>query len=641
MLLIIFTRKKIWVFIYHIAPVRMKFGEAGFLEYWGAPDQALEEHWDTIVDNFMQQCPSNFELNQDYIPVGIVLPFISEHQYNKDEKALQEFYSKQSCFGLVYVEHLIHAYIDSFPAQEKRRKDNFILFEALDDDLNAIAYFWKQKELVIKNFNFPNIGWKSGKNYLMNTLVSQFARDGLLLDEHDEATLSTSLKYPRKGSVVRFQKNNKLKIDVHYEFDEIEFESFFTQNLHELRVYFDALKEINFFIYKIILIGDFFNNFTLLEYFENELKLKQKIFDKDAGSDLKAFRRIAKAAFQNINQRGQLPTASVASEDDEGKQRSEQLKKLRHKRDKILTDIRSSCNQKEKSKKYLDKYSKLGNKAGIPPSIINWAIKDTIDKTTAISSNTEKNRPHEFKEIRPVEETYNSPLLPENLYTNTDIKPTQSIAPDPLPASQRMDFISRKKQFSLFELKRQFDVERIYQQVEFTQFDGFKKGETSRKVFHLINADDANDPNLLDRFKRIYLKESAYYQSVSSIQTIPFGKFYYRDFFEGISFRQYAQKRKFKKRFTLDKLSKDDLKVILLIWKEIDKIEFPWQALNADNILILETRNWKMVKSFDVQLKGCDASAYDRISLINRTHEVLKNEIGVDLYETLREKFKI
>ena len=197
------------------------------------------------------------------------------------------------------------------------------------------------------------------------------------------------------------------------------------------------------------------------------------------------------------------------------------------------------------------------------------------------------------------------------------------------------------KQDHLPDLKQFFRVEAMFSKTSFLFFKGQLLDTTDSRVFRVINAREAKDTDQLDRFRKLYKREASYYKQISSIYNSAYGYFYYRDFYDGISIDRYIKKIGLNKKRKLSSFNSNDLKLILLIWKEINGVKFACKNLKENNILVSSKLKWNLKREVSINFVGFDSTDCSREKMINDIHQIFERLLGTSLYAEFRNHFKL
>ncbi|MEM8898573.1 MAG: hypothetical protein AAGC85_10730 [Bacteroidota bacterium] len=173
----------------------------------------------------------------------------------------------------------------------------------------------------------------------------------------------------------------------------------------------------------------------------------------------------------------------------------------------------------------------------------------------------------------------------------------------------------------------------------------------TKKVTHIINHDvkvikilpteDLENEARVNAFDIVYQKELAYYQELSEVFQAKEGKYYFRNYIERNTLKDYVRKTGLDKKDSFEKLNSNDLKLILEVWREIKGLDISHSNLSEYNILVLTKRKWNFSKDMEIKLVGFTSGESTEKEMEEQVHKIWSKLIGADVYLDFRKKFKI
>ncbi|MEO0897361.1 MAG: hypothetical protein AAFY71_13225 [Bacteroidota bacterium] len=198
---------------------------------------------------------------------------------------------------------------------------------------------------------------------------------------------------------------------------------------------------------------------------------------------------------------------------------------------------------------------------------------------------------------------------------------------------------SKKARFSLgdiFSLKSDLlDDEFITKVVSY-------KSSSDLLTLRLLKKDvEALSPEKLGDFKKLHQKESAYYGQVSEISESKEGLYFYRPYIERNSLKNYLIRNGFTKKERVEDLSSNELKFILMVFKEVRSLSQMHAKLDENNIIVTEKRKWSLSKTVEIAFVGFSSSDVTNNEMVEATHQAFSRVMGETFYADFRRKFQL
>lgn len=115
----------------------------------------------------------------------------------------------------------------------------------------------------------------------------------------------------------------------------------------------------------------------------------------------------------------------------------------------------------------------------------------------------------------------------------------------------------------------------------------------NRKIIRMITDGELARPELKESFQRMYEKEKNYYRFNNLIQNAPGGaKYYFRDYYQGVSLRKYIQKLNLLRKRSYKDLKSNDINLIHAVLEATSHLPVSHRRLNEDHILVFAHKQW-------------------------------------------------
>ncbi|MFK7922590.1 MAG: hypothetical protein AB8H47_11575, partial [Bacteroidia bacterium] len=198
--------------------------------------------------------------------------------------------------------------------------------------------------------------------------------------------------------------------------------------------------------------------------------------------------------------------------------------------------------------------------------------------------------------------------------------------------------ILEQKNLSLSDI---FTIKGNLPDPEFATKRVMMKGDPEPKVVRVLGIKDLNNKARRADFQVLYQKELGYYQSVSQLAEAKEGMYYYREFIERQTLKQYVKKLGLTDKSTVEDLSSQDLKFILQIFKEVEDLPVAHANLSEENILVVSKRKWNLSKNLSIHFVGFTSEDITKAAMIKQTHKMFARTLGNNFYRDFRKKFQL
>ena len=235
-----------------------------------------------------------------------------------------------------------------------------------------------------------------------------------------------------------------------------------------------------------------------------------------------------------------------------------------------------------------------------------------------------------------------------------EVKPEVKKAPEPEPQikpDNKINLVPEEKVEPVKKLVKTKKIDKSLSDIfiikgalpdnEFSTKKVIMNGESEPKVVKVLGAKESIDPNKVARFRKLYEKEIKYYLEISEISEAAEGLYYYRNYLERTTLKDYVKKIGLDTKLDIDSLSSTDLKFILQVFKEVRELPVGHASLTEDNILVISKRKWNLQKNVEIKFVGFTVEDATQDEMIEQTHEVFSRLLGKAFYKDFREKFQL
>lgn len=668
--------------------------------------KVLERNMMSIVDSYEQYRKASGHASPAMIPTSVAFPVDAENNdSDKDREAVLEFLKpgQDNKLQLVHADNLPLSFVYGLDSYSDILSQPCVVLEALDEYLNLCYFNIEAKNGQIQNkdnglngklttnsqFNFvplKTFGMASGRQNLMKELEKDFTDAGLLLDDADKVELRRQLLGTAKDRHINIEKKHGVvNIQAKVHLDKRRYEEAVSVNKISLASRLNQTKLDHLGVSKVILLGEYLDNTVLHEYFEQELKIGNKLVARDITSDPDAFKTIidglARKTQEILELRAEEERMRKEEEDrkrrevEDRRRREEEERKRREaermaqiSRDKLMYEIRVNCTDPSKQSEYEETYVPQGIQVGIPREVLIWNIQQAI-QSAALDLPIEAPKieePEAVMQPTPATVTPGPSINPVSKATPTELSATENHEPPVAPPespntppaqeqeapSVESEKVEEVKPEDLIKsnglghapdrsLEELFEIDGVLLDPEFITKKVTHIVTHDVKVIKILPAADIDNPDRKEAFEHLYQKELAYYQELSEIHQAKEGLYYFRNFIERNTLKDYVRKNGMDKKDGFDKLTSNDLKTILEVWREIKGLPVSHANLTEYNILVITKRKWNLQKETEIKMVGFTSEDCTPKDMEEQVHKIWSKLIGPDVYLDFRKKFKI
>lgn len=662
-------------------PLVMALGPNNHVAHQAAPLSALQNQLANIKNSYKKQLEVASMSLPSLIPLSLIFSLSFTAAERKEIIKWLGHNGKE--FRLIQVSNPASSYLYYLDSKEGYKNENFVVLESLDDAVQLSYHFLKDDKREERYLSMPELGWKAGRAKIMAYLIEQLKQNGLQLDQQGLEILQDSILRYSGNKVFRISKESKeISIKAKIRLPSEKFNDLLLRNRSIIKSFFqkEEVKHLN--IYNVILMGSYFNNSVLQDYFSQQpelgnLTIRKKMDDEQAlaaavaGALLKTKDLLDAEKFRQLKaQEAQLIT-----------------------RNHLLAEIKELCTEGSKIEQYKLSFFPRAESLGIPREIALWHIKEKLQKVsiahqlmafepapTTVKSKETPSRQKSVLPSVPAEAVLSKPLAEANVDVLNEVDSSEGLdhsiatpqtdTEDGSNAEQALRELGQKafstpsNQVAEVEatpaltavtstkqadskarhypvLLSYFTIDRIYANAPFLYFKGRMKGDKVLKVVRFISTDELADSQLALRFRQLYDWEASYYDDLSTLFTTENGKYYYRNFIEGKQLADYIVENEIDKKQTIAALSSQELQLLQLIWEEINGLKFACKNLNQDNFIVTAKLKWNLQKELGISIVDFPAEEGTKEQMYASVHAMLETLLRENVYSEFIEKFKL
>jgi hypothetical protein len=690
MLHLLFTRTKI-VAGYQTGstPQLLLFDEEPFLRY---PDQSPLKG----VDHYFPALVSAYREAADHsggqpIPLSIALPT----DISSADRAMvrQQFLqTKSPAFELIHEDNLAVSFLMGMVASQRIEDQHVAVLEALEHHTN-VCFFrpgpsHSEAELIKLNTPFSgeffeshllkDFGPVAGNGQVLSDLLKSFTQAGLKVDFKGQTDLAHQLE--QVTSPFRFQINQeteRVTLAGEVRLSDDEYEQLMTSNRDRLQPFLNenVLKQQK--TAHVLLLGDYLHQPSVLNYLKKDLKVGNRLVEDVPEGDAALFDIMLMGLASRSAQVQELIRLRKAEEARRAKLEAEI--KVKENREKLLERLQATCINPAKQEEYESEFVPLAVELGIPEVVIKWNISEALSRVSL----DEEAAKAGIKAEAPVPEPKaksngSSPSQPARSERKATPEPERSsnpkseskpvAAPQPVVASNgakgspvavaepkvntavktapemevETDSSSRKKPAlnAIFTLNDNLTGE------EFPSRKATFKGDSTIKLVRLLPEEKQADSQAVKRFEALYEKEKTYYGplgEISEVSEAKEGRYYFRDFIERNTLKEYITRVGLDKKQKVEDLSSDDLKFILQVFKSVQELTVTHAQIDETNILVLNKRRGLLRRGGQAEIRftGFTSQSSTQEQMTQATHQAFARLMGTKFYTDFRKQFQL
>ncbi len=471
-----------------------------------------------------------------------------------------------------------------------------------------------------KVFFLDEVGMEPGRENILQKLVSSFQDAGLSIDETDIEDLRQQVKNPmRNGNFTLVKSNDLISITAKANLSQDGLEALMTQDHSKLGSFLQEndLNELG--IKEVVVMGRYLKLPLIQEYLKENLQLEERLL----GNQLLDENEELLTIFNGLSKLGDKELTKRLEEERRKKEELEQkrLKELQMQadRDALMIEIRESCVDPDLIEEYEATYTLKGEKIGLPKEVVIWNIQEAI-RIAKLGANI-PNKPEVFTSVSLVQPHIGKVEVPPQVSPDSgkDTTPSNSV---PILSSL-------------------FEVRGVLPDNEFQTKKVYDKKTKELRVLRLCSKQKKNDTESKKKFQHLYEKELAYYGELGDIKEVEEGSYYLRPYFERNTLKEYVRRTEISNKKSIEQLGSSELKLILMVMKEINDLQISHVDINENNILVITKRRWGMNKDMSIKLVGITSEDIPREDMIAQSHRMWERLLGEGFYKHFREKFNL
>ncbi|MBT8220108.1 MAG: hypothetical protein KJP00_09795 [Bacteroidia bacterium] len=183
-----------------------------------------------------------------------------------------------------------------------------------------------------------------------------------------------------------------------------------------------------------------------------------------------------------------------------------------------------------------------------------------------------------------------------------------------------------------FLLSDEFVVKERFKDQEFLLFRGYKKLNRIVRLHRYVDYKDFKDLDRSIAFISTYKKERKLYPTISMVVNGRSGKYYYFPDIKAASLRDIIAKSRLgigSKR----PVKSDDLKVLIDIYRAIEKLPITFTNLTADNILIKQNKWWRSGGENEIFFLGVNSENTTKEDMTQKLDDLLQSLMNPETFD--------
>lgn len=628
MLCLLFTREKLFFGVANNQSALLNIHGKSYIDLGpSGPQEALENNLDAIKTAYQRVLQDSGAPVPGKIQLMVAFPkdFPKKQKEPGTQSLIKQLIEEVAGdeFDVVAAFENSRALISGLSGNGETKSDTpRLVLDALDESVSLYyeGLNGKAAENGKSKVQFlQELGMEPGRQHVLNKLVSSFEDAGLSLDRHDIEDLKQQVKNPmRNGNFTLVKSNGLISITAKANLPQDGLEALMTQDHTRLGSFIqaDSLAELG--IQDVVVMGKYLKLPLIQEYLKQELNLEGKL----RGTQLLEENEELQAILTGLARLGDQELVKRREEELRRKEEEEQKRlkelQLQADRDALMIEIRESCIDPERLEEYKSTYIDRGEKIGLPKEVVSWNIQEAL-RIARLNAGGTKN-PEVFSSVSLVQ----PPI--QTATPHTPMPPMEEEAP---------------QQVELPVLSSIFEVRGVLPDSEFQTKKVFDKKSKEVKVLRLCTQQKKQEAEAKEKFQHLFKKELAYYGELGDIKEAEEGLFYLRPYFERNTLKEYVRKTEISNKRVIEQLGSSELKLILMVMKEINDLQVPHADINENNILVLTKRRWGMSKDMSIRFVGFTSKDVSKEEMEKQCHRMWERLLGEGFYKQFREKFNL
>ena len=667
------------------------FGDKPYLERTGqSPLKALDDFLGDLIQAYRETMGDQY---LSPIPLAFALPNDANTAEKAQVRSKFKSLAQPASFSIVHEDNLATAYLLGHLYAKGEALAPAVVLDASEQHTN-VCFFQpgsqpQGKELLKVNdpfvgeesevFILKDFGPSAGQEKVLSEVLKSFTEAGLNVDFKGQTELAKQLEKARSPYIFQInQETRRVTIAGEMRLKDKEYQALITSNRERLG---DHLNERNLKQRKVahvVLLGGYLHLSENLSYLRDELKLAELLREGGMEDQDHTYEAMVMGLSLRAARVRELMRLRAAEEARRAKLEAEI--KAKEGRESLLQRLQSICVDPARKEEYEHEFVPAGEELGIPEVVIKWNISEALNRialeqeaSKAGLSQAEKaketpkaktngsanghsggssNGDGKAEEKKPAGKSKEKPKVqpkPEPVLAHAEPQPaggqpSKAAGPVAVAEPKTEEQADNKRGPSLNAI---FLLENTIPGEEFPSRRASFKGDTVVKLVRLLPTEQAEDEAAVRRFERLHEKEVAYYGplgEISEISEAKEGRYYFRDYLDRYTLKDYVQKAGLDKKRKVDDLSSEDLKFILQVFKSVQELEQPHNQLSEDHILVMNKRRGLFSRGggpAEIRFVGFTSEEADMEKMVNDTHEAFTRLLGEQFYRDFRKQFQL
>lgn len=676
----------------------LHFSDKPFLEIQGkSPIKSLDLYLPELVSSYRNTMGDSYV---DPIPVAYATPVdMSSADRAKIRNQLNNL-AQPASFDIIHEDNIGTSFLRGKLFQDGQEDKPSIILDSFGSFTNVCVYKPGKKlegEELLKVgdpfmgesfdiYPIKGFGKSAGKEKLLSEVLKSFSDAGLKIDVKGQTDLALQLDNAHSPYVFQInQETSRVTIAGEVRLNGSEYQELITHKQDRLLAHLNDRNLKQHSIEHILLLGSFLHHPRNLEYMKSDLNLGDRLMEGGMEDDEHTFEQMVIGLSLRAARVNEL--TQLRKEEEERRARLEAELKAKEGRESLLERLQRTCIDPAKKEEYEAEFISAGAELGIPDVVISWNISEALNRVsleqeaskaglkkaeeekkeaqqkTAEKKEKPQTKPPQTKtdpvkeEKAPVKkpEVESQPkekeVTPEPVLAHAEPQPAgsqpvvaQVVAEKVAETGLQVAEAPNKKGPSLSAI---FNLENAIVGEEFPSRKAQFKGDSVVKLVRLLPTDQPEDPEAFQRFEKLHQKELAYYGTqgeISEISEAKEGKYYFRDFLDRSTLKEFIQKSGLDRKQKVEDLSSEDLKFILLVFKTVQELEVSHNQLNEDNILVVNKKRGLFSRNggqSDIRFIGFTSEDASVEKMTEDTHAAFNRILGDKFYSEFRKQFQL
>lgn len=628
MLCLLFTREKLFFGVANNQSELLNIHGKSHIDLGlSGPQEVLQDNLDAIKTAYERVLQESGSSISGKIQLMVAFPkdFPKKHKESGTNSLIKQIIEEVAGdeFDVIAAFENSRALISGLTDYEMKESDApRLVLDALDESVSV--YYEGLNGKAAENgkskvYFLEELGMEPGRQHVVDKLVSSFEDAGLALDDNDIEDLKQQVKNPmRNGNFTLVKSNDLISITAKANLSQDGLEALITQDHTRLGslIQADSLAELG--IEDVVVMGRYLKLPLIQAYLKQDLNLEGKL----RGNQLLEEKDELKTILKGLGRLGDQELVKRKEEEKRKREEEEQKRlkelQLQADRDALMIEIREACTDSDLLEEYKTTYIRRGEKIGLPKEVVSWNIQEAL-RIARLNADVTKN--------------------PEVFSSVSLVQPPIQTAGSPTQAPQAEEEHTPETELPI--LSSIFEVRGVLPDSEFQTKKVFDKKTKELKVLRLCTPQKKNEPEAKQKFQHLFEKELDYYGELGDIKEAEEGLFYLRPYFERNTLKEYVRKTEISNKRVIEQLGSSELKLILMVMKEINDLQVPHADINENNILVITKRRWGMSKDMSIRFVGFTSEDVSKEEMEKQCHKMWERLLGEGFYKQFRGKFNL